>query len=119
MTLSHIFTVSPLVSVISSKNCPFFKHYIIFDCAGSLLLVCLVVVSRGYPLVAVPWLLIAVLSLFAELGLWSMQTSRVVQGLRCPWACGISYTGIEPVFPASVGRFFTTGPLEMFPVPFY
>ncbi|KAI4552039.1 hypothetical protein MJG53_000140 [Ovis ammon polii x Ovis aries] len=36
-----------------------------------------------------------------ELGLWSMQTSRVVQGLRCPWVCGIFYTGIEPVFPAS------------------
>ena len=36
-----------------------------------------------------------------ELGLWSMQTSRVVQGLHCPWACGIFYTGIEPVFPAS------------------
>ncbi|KAI4580567.1 hypothetical protein MJG53_010109 [Ovis ammon polii x Ovis aries] len=54
-----------------------------------------------------------------ELGLWSMQTSRVVQGLRCPWVCGIFYTGIEPVFPASVGRFFTTGPSEMFPVPFY
>ncbi|KAI4552074.1 hypothetical protein MJG53_000089 [Ovis ammon polii x Ovis aries] len=54
-----------------------------------------------------------------EPGLWSMQTSRVVQGLRCPWVCGIFYTGIEPVFPASVGRFFTTGPSEMFPVPFY
>ena len=33
--------------------------------------------------------LIAMLSLVAELGLWSVQASIVVWGLSCPWACGI------------------------------
>ena len=43
--------------------------------------VCLVAVSRGYSahsLVAVPWLLVGMLSPVAELGLWSMQASIVV-----------------------------------------
>ena len=56
---------------------------------------------------AVPWLLIAVLSLVAELGLWSTQTSIVVQGLSCPGLWNLLGPGIEPVFPALVGRFFT------------
>ena len=52
----------------------------IFGCAGSLLLCCLflVVASRGYSLVAVCGLLIAVASLVAQHGLWGMWISVVV-----------------------------------------
>ena len=94
--LAHIFTVSILVSVISSKS---FCHLCIYLFTLNYFWLCwvfvaarglsLVAASRGYSLVSVPGLLIAMASLVAEIVLWSVQASVAVQGLSCPWACGI------------------------------
>ena len=48
-----------------------------------------VVTSRGYSLVVVPRILIAVASLVAAPGLWSTGSIAVVYGLSCSEACGI------------------------------
>ena len=90
-----------------------FFHF--FGCAGSLLLQAgfsLVAASRGYSLVKVCRLLIAVASLVLEYG--SRCAGSVVVSLHrlsCflgMWA--LSGPGIEPVSPALAGRFLTTGP---------
>ena len=64
--------------------CLFLKKYLFFYCAWSLLLcgLFLVMVSRGYSLVVVHGLLIAVASLVAELR------------LQDAWASGISACGL-------------------------
>ena len=86
-------------------------YLFIYGCAGFLLLcrLSLVAASRGYSLVAVRGLLIAVASLIAEHGLYSVQASvvaahglsscgswapkhrlnSVAPGLSCPTACGV------------------------------
>ena len=73
------------------------------------------VVSWGYSILAVRGLLTAVTSLTAERGLqWLWCVASVGAGckLSCPSACEIfSDQGIEPMFPALAGEFFTTGPL--------
>ena len=57
-----------------------------------------VAVSRGCSLVAVPRLLIAMASLVAELGLWSVQASIVmVQGLSCPGIWTLLGPEMEPL----------------------
>ena len=48
-----------------------------------------VVVSRGYSVVVVPRILIAVASLVAAPGLWSTGSITVVYGLSSSEACGI------------------------------
>ena len=72
----------------------------------------LVVASRGYSLVAVHRLLIAVASLVAEHGLQSTQPSAVVAyGLSCLVTCGIFLDqGLNPASPTLSGGFLTTGP---------
>ena len=78
-----------------------------------------VAVSRGCSLVAVPRLLIAMASLVAELGLWSVQASIVmVQGLSCPGIWNLLGPEMEPVSLAWVGRFFTTELPGKFSLPF-
>ena len=71
----------------------------------------LVVVSRGYSLVAVYRLLIAVTSL-AEHRFWGILGSAVmVHRLSCPPLVvqNLPRPGIEPMSPALAGKFFTTG----------
>ena len=56
----------------------------------------------------------AVAQRWGLLSSWSVgsrtQTVALVCGLRCLLACGLSPPGIEPMSPALVGRFLTTGP---------
>ena len=73
-----------------------FIYLFIYGCAGSSFAVCrlsLVAASRGYSLVAVRGLLIAVASVVAEQRLYSAQASVdsviVVHGLSCPTTCEI------------------------------
>ena len=83
----------------------FLLHWVFVAARG----LCLVATSRGYSLVAVRGLLIAVASLIAEQGLYSVQASvvaahglsscgswapkhrlnSVAPGLSCPTACGV------------------------------
>ena len=72
----------------------------------------LVAASRGYSLVAVSTLLIAVVSLVAEHGLLGKWASVVAaHGLCCCRAHGIFVPrpGIEPMSPALACEFLTTG----------
>ena len=65
----------------------------------------------GYYLVVVLGLLVAMVSLVAASRLWSIGLIIVVQGLSCSEACGIfPEPGIEPVYLALAGGFFTTEP---------
>ena len=85
----------------------------IFGCASSSLLHRLFsrFGGRGYYLVVVWGLLVAMVSLVAASRLWSTGLIIVVQGLSCSEACGIfPEPGIEPVYLALAGRFFTTEP---------
>ena len=73
------------------------------QCSGSSLLhgFCLVGASRGYPLVAVQGLLIAVASLVGKHRFQGVQASVVeALGLSCPAACKILVLepGIKPMF---------------------
>ena len=69
----------------------FLKNLFSSGCAGSLLLLGLypVTESRGYSPVVVHGLILEVASLAVELGFQSKGSVVVVQGLRCPRACGI------------------------------
>ena len=49
-------------------------------------------------------------SVCMALGLESPGSAVVTHKPRCSAACGSSRPGIEPLSPASVGRFLTTGP---------
>ena len=68
--------------------------------------------SRGYSLLVVCGLLVAVASFVVEPRLSCAWASVIAaRGLRCLVACGIfPDTGIEPVSPALAGQFLTTGP---------
>ena len=69
----------------------------------------LVGVSRGYSLVSLRGLLIAVASLVAAPGLQSTGSVVVVPGLSCStW--NLPGPGIKPMSPVLAGRFLTTGP---------
>ena len=66
--------------------------------------------SRGYSLTVVRRLLIAAASLVVKPGLWVHRFSSY--SLQAQLSCGVcSLPGpeIDPVSPASAGRFFTTG----------
>ena len=70
-----------------------------------------VVASRGYSPAVMCRLLIAAASLVVKPGLWVHRLSSC--GLQAQLSCGVcSLPGpeIDPVSPASAGRFFTTGP---------
>ena len=69
----------------------------------------LVVASRGYSLVAVCGLLIAVTSLVAEQGLKNTSSAVMVLGLSCSEACGIFLSLWSDLSPALAGGFLTTG----------
>ena len=66
--------------------------------------------SGGYSVVGVQGVLIAVVSLVAEQGLWGAWASAIVaRRLSCPTALGnLSRPGIELVYLALQGRFLTT-----------
>ena len=61
-------------------------------------------------------------SAFSGCRTWALEHasfSSFLGALLPPGMWNLLGPGIEPVFPALVGRFFTTGPPGMFPVPFY
>ena len=64
----------------------------------------------------VHWPLIVVACLVAEHQLWSTGSAVALQELSYLATCGIlvSGLGIQPVTPALVSGFWTTGPPEMF-----
>ena len=70
----------------------------------------LVVPSRGYSLVAVCGLLIAVTSLVAEQGLKNTSSAVMVHELSCSEACGIFLGQWSDLSLALAGGFLTTSP---------
>ena len=68
--------------------------------------------SRGYPLAVVQRLLIAMASLAASPRLYSTGSIVVAPKLSYSpaYMWDLPRSGIEPVFPALAGRFFTTEP---------
>ena len=74
----------------------------------------LAVMSRGYSLGALYWLLIAKSSLVTERRREGMQPRQLWPIVSCPLSCGIlvPWPGIESVSPASAVGFLTSGPPE-------
>ena len=98
---------------------------LIFGCSGSSLLLglfSLFAVSSGYSVVVVLWLLIVMASLAEHssrvhgrqqlwlLGSRAQAPSLWHMGLIALSMWDLLRSGIEPVFPALAGRFFTTKP---------